>query len=160
MGSGPNLYVRLSGLDELRAALQAKKDEVKALNRELVTRGIAEVEEAYKRLYRPYPGGRTTAKTSGHIYYKTTPPYQAAPPPFLTVRSGADRNSWQTEVIDTGGGWLARGAPTMVYSRAQNLGRSTPTPLPRRFLLELALTTATPAIDAAFREGYTAVLEG
>lgn len=54
----------------------------------IVTKGRLIVATKARKVFKPFPGGRVTAKTSGKTYYVFIPPFQATPP-TPTNRSGA-----------------------------------------------------------------------
>ena len=81
------MSVILEGKNEFIDGLEGKKEAASLAARNIVTKGRLIVATKARKVFRPFPGGRVTAK-SGKTYYVFIPPYQATPP-TPTNRSGA-----------------------------------------------------------------------
>jgi len=82
------MSVILEGKNEFLEGLEFKKEAASLAARNIVTKGRLIVATKARKTFRPYPGGKRTAQTSGKTYYVFIPPYQATPPQ-ATNRSGA-----------------------------------------------------------------------
>jgi HK97 gp10 family phage protein len=78
----------IKGIDKFFGDLDAKKEAASVAAMNIVTKGRLIVATKARKTFRPYPGGRRTAQTSGRTYYVFIPPYSATPPQ-PTNRSGA-----------------------------------------------------------------------
>lgn len=74
------VWVVVEGKNEFADALEAKKEAASIASRNIVTKGRLIVATKARKVFMPYPGGRTVAKTSGRTYYVFIPPYNATPP--------------------------------------------------------------------------------
>ena len=87
--------IRVTGINELSAALDATVLASQVASRRIVTRQALLVATEAKKAFRPFPGGKRISqgpKHPGRIYYSYAPPFQAAPP-LVTRRSGALQTS-------------------------------------------------------------------
>ena|ERR1035438_1048997 len=84
--------IRVTGINELSAALDATVLASQVASRRIVTRQALLVATEAKRDFRPYPGGKRISGRTGRAYYSFAPPFQAAPP-SVTRRSGALQTS-------------------------------------------------------------------
>jgi hypothetical protein len=82
------MSVILEGKNEFIDQLEGKKEAASIAAMNIVTKGRLIVATKARKVFKPFPGGRVTAKTSGRTYYVFIPPYQATPP-TPTNRSGA-----------------------------------------------------------------------
>jgi hypothetical protein len=80
--------VILEGKNEFIDQLEGKKEAASLAARNIVTKGRLIVATKARKVFKPFPGGRRTAKTSGRTYYVFIPPFEATPP-TPTNRSGA-----------------------------------------------------------------------
>lgn len=81
------MSVILEGKNEFIDALEEKKELASLAAMNIVTKGRLIVGSKARKVFKPFPGGRVTAKTSGRTYYVFQPPYNATPP-TPTNRSG------------------------------------------------------------------------
>ena len=160
--------IHLSGLDNFDKSLDAMVARMNQMAKVAVTTGGHTIERAYKELYRGRPGGsQRVSRTTGKMYYSSAPPAQSVPD-RLTQRSGADRNSVRVEVTELSAGvYQSRTGPTMVYSRAINLGNPSnmapnwqyatsggkhPAPIPARPQLRHALDLSLPVLRQQYAD--------
>lgn len=81
------MSVILEGKNEFISQLEGKKEAASIAAMNIVTKGRLIVATKARKVFKPFPGGRVVAKTSGKTYYVFIPPYQATPP-TPTNRSG------------------------------------------------------------------------
>ena len=81
------MSVILEGKNEFLDQLEGKKEAASIAAMNIVTKGRLIVATKARKVFKPFPGGRVIAKTSGRTYYVFIPPYNATPP-TPTNRSG------------------------------------------------------------------------
>lgn len=144
----------------------AATDALKVKLEEAAKIGVVEaghlVERFYKTLYRQGSKDMWTSSRTGKSYYVGGDAVAG----FLSARSGNDRNSIRVEgPLGGDGAYTSVTGPTMVYSRAINMGNPSnmapdwcwpykqtkhPAPIPARPQLEHALEAALPELPGVF----------
>ena len=150
------------GIKDFDKAVDAMVERASRVARESVVEGGHLIESWYKRLYRPRQTGSQRRSATGRIWYDYRPPFQAQPP-YATQRSGNDRNSVRVEVRALGAAaWESKTGPTMIYSRALNLGNDnafgrgiTTRAFP---MLEMALDASIPELRRMYAERWRAAV--
>ena len=109
--------IEISGVNRFVDELEGKKLAASNAARNIVTKGRLIVASKARLTFRPYPGGKRTAQTSGRTYYVFIPPYNATPPQ-ATNRSGTlSRSIIGGGVVSVGeGAWMGTVGTSLKYA--------------------------------------------
>ena len=109
--------VVVTGIPRFDESIAGLKVKVNAASRRIVERGGVLLASSAKRQFRGRPGGQRTSRTTGHIWYMFTPPYQAIPPK-PTSRSGHLQSSINVLSVTALGstGWMSTTGSRLNYA--------------------------------------------